>query len=347
MSKPPFPIVKFEKSNEYEIDNFKLKISFNNELMSFEIEEKDLNPKEEYNIILNFKQLKKIDNYFAQFDSISEVNDSFEELINIKKLSIIKEENKLKLKIINPLLKNKFFFIDLLLKEKADPKIDLGNIKEYIDTLNEQIITMKNEYDKKIEILENKIKQFESILLINYDSKIIPKNEIYFINCELEKRFNGKINYTLIYRATKDGPKTSDFNSKCNGKNNQLIVLKTTKGIIFGGFTGRGFQNSNDKIIQDDTVFLFSFQRKKIYNIKKNAEALYEESSKGYGIVFGKCDGKNPIYLGWQNCDMLSNNSETCTKSNKEFKFSKDYELNDGEKYFNLTEIEVFQITKI
>ena len=29
--------------------------------------------------------------------------------------------------------------------------------------------------------------------------------------------------------------------------NNQLIILKTTKGLIFGGFTARGFQNSDEK----------------------------------------------------------------------------------------------------
>ena len=44
-----------------------------------------------------------------------------------------------------------------------------------------------------------------------------------------------KLTINLIYRATRDGPKTSDFNRLCNGKNNQSIILKTTKGIIFGG----------------------------------------------------------------------------------------------------------------
>ena len=61
---------------------------------------------------------------------------------------------------------------------------------------------------------------------------------------------------------------------------------------------------------------------------------------------FGKCDGNNPIYLGWTNCNMLLNNSCACNKSIEEFQFSKDYELNGGERCFKLQEIEVFQITK-
>ena len=43
---------------------------------------------------------------------------------------------------------------------------------------------------------------------------------------------------------------------------------------------------------------------------------------------------------------MLLNDSYTCNKSIEEFQFSKDYELNGGERNFKLQEIEVFQINK-
>ena len=164
------------------------------------------------------------------------------------------------------------------------------------------------------------------------------------MNDELKNKLNGEIKDNLIYRATRDGPKTSDFNKACNGKNNQLIVLKTTKGVIFGGFTGRGFQNTNNYYIVDNSVFLFSFKNKKIYRIKKDSYALYEESNSQYGIFFGKGDGNSPIYLGYLNNNMLTYNSCTCSKSNNQYEFIKDYELNEGERNFNLEEIEVFQI---
>ena len=179
------------------------------------------------------------------------------------------------------------------------------------------------------------------------DSNIIKKNENFsIVNEKLESYFNGKIEYNLIYRASRDGPTTDDFNKNCNGKNNQLIVLKTKKGLIFGGFTARGFQNSDEKKIIDDSVFLYSLNTNKIYNIKKGSCALYELSANGYGIFFGKCDGDNPIFLGNNHCNMLTNMNYTCLKSVKEYEFSKDYELNDGEEYFKLDEIEVYQINK-
>jgi hypothetical protein len=43
---------------------------------------------------------------------------------------------------------------------------------------------------------------------------------------------------------------------------------------------------------------------------------------------------------------MLLYKCYTCPKSNEEYDFMYDYELNGGEKKFNLEEIEVFQIEK-
>lgn len=373
MSTPPCikETIKFEENKEYEVDNeFKLKILYNKELMLIEIEEKILFPKKEHNMYINLEQLKKIDNYFCQFESLSEVCDSFEELIKMKNLCILKDEENMKIKIINPVLKKKEIYINILSKER-EINNEIDSIISYISVLNDNMNNMKNEYDNKIKILEEKIAEHENTIksikdklsikdsqklksipkksLVtprsDIDSKIIKNNEEFnFVNERLENNFNGDIKYNLIYRATRDGSKTEDFNKNCNGKNNQLIILKTTKGIIFGGYTERGFQNSKEGKIKDDSVFLFSLYNKKIYNIKKGSYAIYEYSQGKYGIFFGKCDGSNPIFLGGSNCDMLSYKSYTCPKSNKEYDFLYDYELNGGEKKFNLEEIEVFHI---
>ena len=278
-----------------------------------------------------------------------------------------KRRKNLKIKIINPTLKKKEIYINIPLIEK-DLKIQIDSILTYIKS-------MKNQYDNKINLLEEKIKQNENRIeklenkiketdkgnstqklrtipknenaINDIDSKIIKKNEdISFINEKLQKKFNSNINYNLIYRATIDGSKTDNFNEKCNGKNNQLIILQTTKGLIFGGYTERGFQNTKEGKIKDDSVFLFSLDNKKIYDIKKGSYAMYEHSEKKFGIFFGKCDGNNPIFLGSQNCDMLLYKSYTCLKTNEEYEFMFDYELNGGEKKFQLEEIEVFQINK-
>jgi len=294
---------------------------------------------------------------------ILEVDKKYEKTFNNE--DIIKEWEKLPNKIKLSLERGKKIDKDWKDKDKINSLINdciniENNIKE-INKVNEKISQFKENKDKiiKFNLEDDEIEKFIETIKIfgdilfedklkqnEIDSKIILKiNDINFLNERLKQNFND-FEYNLIYRATRDGPKIDEFNKKCNGKNNQLIILRTTKGLIFGGFTGRGFQNTEKRKIKDDSVFLFSLDNKKIYNIKKDSYAIYEDSSCHYGIFFGKGDGNNPIYLGWKNCDMLLNNSSCSNKENEEFNFSKDYELNGGEQFFNLQEIEVFQINK-
>ena len=45
----------------------------------------------------------------------------------------------------------------------------------------------------------------------------------------------------MIYKATVDGFKGSDFHRKCDNKGKTLTLIKTTKGYIFGGFTSESW----------------------------------------------------------------------------------------------------------
>ena len=178
MSTPPCikETIKFEESKEYEIDNeFKLKISYNKELMLIEIEEKILFPKKERCMYINLEELKKIDNYFCQFESLSEVCDSFEELIKMKNLFIIKDEENLKIKIINPVLKKKEIYINILSKEREIHK-EIDSIISYISVLNDNMTNMKNEYDNKIKILEEKIAEHENTIKSIKDKLSVKEN---------------------------------------------------------------------------------------------------------------------------------------------------------------------------
>jgi hypothetical protein len=64
----------------------------------------------------------------------------------------------------------------------------------------------------------------------NIDSKILSN-----IPTPL-KQFESK-KWTLLYRGSQDGFKSSNFHSKCDGHSNTVTVILTTKGFIFGGFT--------------------------------------------------------------------------------------------------------------
>ena len=85
--------------------------------------------------------------------------------------------------------------------------------------------------------------------------------------------------------------------------------------------------------------FLFSIDKKKIYNSINNSQLFCHE---GNGPSFGK---NRAIYLD-DNIPILSKKNtkhETCD-STISFEGLEDYEINNGERYFNLQELEVFQL---
>ena len=105
-------------------------------------------------------------------------------------------------------------------------------------------------------------------MLFGYNSSIFKTiNEIDFILSRFKDK-NKKISLNLLFKATRDGQKSSDFHTKCDGKTHQLIFIKTKKGVIFGGYTKEGF-NSRGTNINDKEAFVFSFSKKKYIMLNK------------------------------------------------------------------------------
>ena len=138
--------IKFDNSQSFDIKtndiNYILKISYNDKILFFEIEKKDEFPKNNYNLSLNFEDLGKINKFFLQLDSTSEVIDSIKLIIKDNNLSIIEENKKMKMIIINP-SNQKEFFIDIPIKEK-DLKSELDTIIPYIISLREKVNELEN-----------------------------------------------------------------------------------------------------------------------------------------------------------------------------------------------------------
>ncbi len=64
------------------------------------------------------------------------------------------------------------------------------------------------------------------------------------------------------------------FNFKCNNKENELFIIKATKGYILGGYTKVGWIFDKDKDIFDLNAFIFSYKIKK-YILLKILNMLY------------------------------------------------------------------------
>ena len=115
---------------------------------------------------------------------------------------------------------------------------------------------------KRIEINENKINtiEFKDLKLKDIDSNILTNYENFELinkrlkNSEILKE--KKINYKLLYRASRDGDEAKKFHEKCDNKSQILAVFKTTKGLIFGGYTELGCEGKGGNVV-DNKAFFF------------------------------------------------------------------------------------------
>ena len=181
------------------------------------------------------------------------------------------------------------------------------------------------------------IDQIKSISLIIRDMKDIDFliKKINLLHAEEDLKFK---NINMLYSASEDGDACTIFHSMCDGISPLLVFVKTNKGLRFGGFTSASFESStNYKGKVDDTAFIFSLDKKKIYDVEKGKKAIC--CYKNYG----------PVFYGYEYCNIylvgnLLNVEGNVAKKGDRYNTTEDYEINGGEKKFVAEEVEVFQV---
>ena len=145
-------------------------------------------------------------------------------------------------------------------------------------------------------------------------------------------------NIKLLYSASEDGDACTIFHSMCDGTSPLLIFVKTNKGLRFGGFTSKTFECSTTyKGKVDDKAFIFSLDKKKIYEVEKGKKAIC--CYKNYGPVFYGYEYSNIYLVG-----NLLNVEGNVAKKGDRYNTTEDDEINGGEKKFMAEEVEVFQV---
>lgn len=144
------------------------------------------------------------------------------------------------------------------------------------------------------------------------------------------------VKFTLLYRATEHGDKAKVFHEKCDKHQMTLVLVETTKGSRFGGFTTKTWDGNCVKKIDND-AFVFSLDKHKIYDIRKNEYAIGGYPK--FGPVFFGCQIR--IYD-----EFFKKGGTTCLRS-LNYKTKVDYELNNGEQQYLVKEIEVYDIEVI
>jgi hypothetical protein len=234
-------------------------------------------------------------------------------------------EDKKSFKLIVPLSASNTEIIFFLKKQK---KFEL-NLENLYNIIKEQ--------NKNINSLENKIKDLENqIQILKQNQSIGNYKNFYKIRDWISNDKN--MEFKLLFSLSNDGIDAKTFHDLCDHQFPTIILIETTKGYQFGGFTPLDWYTEKIELEDyenktDNETFLFSLDFNKKYEKKNNNRSIC--CNRKCGPMFGAgCDLKinNPLNKGF----VANMNYNT---------FVNDYELTHGEAgKFDVKELEVYLV---
>ena len=233
----------------------------------------------EYESKFDISYIKKV-KLFILYDTINECLEEINSGINTGKSYLVEEKNYINIFI--PLNNIKFNEINFKVDLKENINIvnnkEINELKNVIKEQNNDIINLKNKVNQ-LEILVNDLLickrdilgkitfKINSKIVDSYFNIILIKNWINNINNESSKIIKAK----LLYKLSKDGDSIDTFHQKCDNNSPTLLLVETTNGRKFGGYTTCVWSvNKGGK--KDGKTFLFSLDEKKMYKKKKEHE---------------------------------------------------------------------------
>lgn len=291
-------------------------------------------------------EIIKINKYFKICDKVSDVLLELKNIILNNKKNIKLNDTSNELVLTFPL-----------------PSCIMTEVNFHIDKVVQSEKEEMNDLYKSIQFLNEKIKKFEEdnkncneIIIKKLESRIVElekennnlKNEIIKIHDYLfpKKIFDSKISFDenmikdwigkkftakLLYRLSRNGSEPSEFHRLCDNKGPTIIFIETTKDNKFGGYTELDWDKSSS-YKTDNATFLFSINHRQKYTRKNNMCSIYcrEDLAPSFG------GNSNPDIFCMGSCKK----GQLCHSNT----FATPKDLNNGEEYFDVNEMEVFQI---
>ena len=203
-----------------------------------------------------------------------------------------------------------------------------------------------NPYYIIVQLIQDLILLYFGIVI---DTKVLKDEEqrelFEMVNSHTNNEYNG--DWKLIFQATRDGFKRSDFYEKCDKLDNIICIIQTSQDTVLGGYTSLKLDQSKDCHEDDATAFVYLIRSNgkldpKLYPALENGNLSVQHYFSGY-LSFGYLgdaffihteDSRN-VCVAWISRDY-------CSQYGLER-----YQLH-GENYrVGLTEIEVFQLQKL
>ena len=243
-------------------------------------------------------------------------------------------------------LSNKFSQISVV----PDPQFQSRKISnpktKYYRTIENQNINQEMSYynrtNPNINTNLNLSKDSFNSKIVNFSDITFLQNRIMQINPKIREVF-----FSLVYRASEDGDKAANFHQKCDRIGPNVILIKTKKGSVFGGFTFRNWEHlARDTDVnrpnlgsasRDSNAFGFNVNKQKIYNNEKpNEFAIW--CNRNFGPTF-----KNNLFQIFDHS--LKKGGYCNLRKNSNFGGQLfDYEISGGEPKFKIDELEVFEV---
>ena len=172
---------------------------------------------------------------------------------------------------LNKIIEEQKNIIEKQQKEFNDYKnLSESKFKELIELIKKESENLKYniEYNNCVYLNSDKIIKYKAELVKlkeTIDSHIMKYNGLNLIETGIKNRLNKKITkYRLLFRASENKYKASNFHSKCDGNNNTVTLVKTKNGKIFGGFTDAKWDQSSS-YKSGSNGFIFSLDNNEIY----------------------------------------------------------------------------------
>jgi len=165
----------------------------------------------------------------------------------------------------------------------------------------------------------------------------LQSSEILFLK-NLLKDVGKDIGETLFI-ASMDGDDASKFHSLCDDQGPTLVVVETRSGLIFGGYADVSWSSDEAQPqITSSTAFLFQIRPAMLsFGVNNQNEAFYHRSE--YGPTFG---------VGWDLHISSGAMNNTESQSNKySYAMSSPYQLNNGERYFEVKDYVVLKAASL
>jgi len=142
----------------------------------------------------------------------------------------------------------------------------------------------------------------------------------------------------VLYVASKDGAgSAASFHKACDGKGDTVVIVESTTGAVFGGYTDLNWNHAGN-YAKSLKTFIFQLRPvQRIYKIKSGREgyAIYKHS--GYGPTFG---GGHDLHIA--SSPFGNTNSYTNGGHSYDFPSYPNYQLTDGTKHFKVKDYAVF-----